>query len=252
MNKITVAVVIIITLLFGGLVVTSLIKKQESSIDFSQYDSTKIIAADENNGNIGDHARGKVDSELVLVEYADLQCPGCAAVMPRISELTKLYGDRVAFVFRNFPLSGHQNARAASAAVESAGLQGYYWEMIETLYSNRASWISLSGKNRTEEFTRLFKEIAPEGNEEEFRNNLDNENIKKKINFDYGIGANVDKIKQTPSFMINGKEIDMSKVQTTDEIRDFVENGVKDALKEAGMDSEPNYSYLVETVESAE
>ena len=249
MNKVTVAVIIIITALFGGLVVSSFLQKQADTIDYSQYDSTKVIAADENNGNIADHVRGKADSSVVLVEYADMQCPGCASVMPRISELTKLYGDRVAFIFRSFPIQGHKNARAASAAIESASQQGYFWDMVEIMYSNRAGWINLDGSSRTDEFARLFKTVAPDGDEEKFRSDLSDENIEKKINFDYALGANNDKITGTPAFLINGKAIDMTEVKTMDDIRNFVEDGIKNALKEAGLPSEPNYDSIVEVTE---
>ena len=120
-------------------------------------------------------------------------------MMPRMTILHRQYGDRVAFVFRNFPINGHQNARAASAACESAGFQGYFWDMLETLYSNRADWVDATGSKRTDIFTNLFKEIAPDGDVEKFRADLNDANIEKKINFDYGLGRNVDKVDGTPS-----------------------------------------------------
>ena len=246
MNKFTVAVVAVLILLFGGLVASSFMQKSEQSIDYSQYDSTKIIAADDNNGNIGEHVRGKADSEVVFVEYADLQCPGCAAVMPRISEITKAYGDRVAFIFRNFPISGHQNARAASAAVESAGFQGYFWEMLETLYSNRASWIQETGNTRTQTFADLFKEIAPNGDVEKFKNELTNSNIEKKINFDYGLGIKNDNVTGTPALYVNGKAIDVAKYETQDDLRAAIEEAINNALREAGLETGGHYDYLNE------
>ena len=142
MNKFTVGAIAVILLAFGGLVVWSSLNS-DNKLNYDNYDTKSIIIGDDNNGNIGDHVRGKEDSKVVVVEYADLQCPGCATMMPKISKLHEQYGDRVAFVFRNFPIDGHQNARAASAAVESAGLQGYYWPMLETMYDNRNDWINV-------------------------------------------------------------------------------------------------------------
>ncbi len=242
MNKITVAAIIVIFLLFGGVVASHFL---QSGINYEPYNAAKLIEGDENNGGIADHVRGKADSPVVLVEYADLQCPGCSAIMPRISELTKQYGDRVAFVFRNFPISGHQNARAASTAAEAAGFQGYYWEMVETLYSNQASWQYLNSKARTDEFARIFEQVAPNGDIEKFRSDLTDPNIDKKISFDYNIGLKKDGINATPAFVINGTKVDASSAETQDEFRDLIEKTLKEKLKEAGLDSEPNYNYLV-------
>ena len=246
MNKFTIAVVVVLVLLFGGLVASSFMKKTEQSIDYSQYNSAKIIAGDENNGNISEHVRGKKDSEIVFVEYADLQCPGCASVMPRISEITKAYGDRVAFVFRNFPISGHQNARAASAAVESAGFQGYFWEMLETMYSNRASWIQETGNTRTQTFADLFKEIAPDGDIEKFKTDLTDPSIEKKINFDYSLGIKNDNVSGTPALYVNGKAIDVAKYETQDDLRAAIEETLDNALREAGMETGGHYDFLNE------
>lgn len=242
MNKVTVAVIIVIVLLFGGVVASHFLQQ---GIDFEPYNSAKIIAADENNGEIADHVRGNKDSQVVLVEYADLQCPGCSAIMPRISEMTKQYGDRVAFIFRSFPISGHQNARAASTAAEAAGFQGYFWEMVETLYSNQASWEYLNSKARTDEFVRVFQQIAPNGDVEKFRNDLNDKRIDQKISFDYNIGLKKDSINATPAFVINGKRVDASAANTQDEFRDAIEKLLKEELEKAGLDTEPNYDYLV-------
>ena len=219
MNKFTIGAIIVILACFGGLVAWSTLNSQKKSINYNEYDVTKIISADDNNGQIGDHVRGKSDSKVVLVEYADLQCPGCAVAMPRVDELFASYGDRVAFVYRNFPISGHQNARAAAAAAESAGFQGYYWEMVNALYTNRAAWISEEGTNRTNEFITLFKQAAPNGDVTAFTNGMSDARIDKKVNFDYNLGKEVSKVTATPSFYVNGQAIDFSSVQTQDELK---------------------------------
>jgi DNA integrity scanning protein DisA with diadenylate cyclase activity len=47
-------------------------------------------------------------------------------------------GDRLRFVFRNFPLdSVHPRARRAAEAAEAAGVQGRFWEMHDLLYENQ-------------------------------------------------------------------------------------------------------------------
>ena len=224
----------------GGLIAWSSLN-HGSDIDVSSYDSTKLIKGDDNNGGIDDHVRGNTedDMKVLLVEYADLQCPGCASVMPHIHKLYEKYGDRVAFVYRNFPIQGHQNARAAAAAAESAGFQGYYWEMVETIYANRAEWISEVGDKRTQTFVDLFKDIAPEGDVDKFRSDMGNPNIENKVNFDMALGREKDKVTETPSFYINGKKIDLNSTDTTTELAELIESKLREALRNAGINDEP-------------
>ncbi len=237
MNKVTVGIIIALLLGLGGLAIWS--SANNSKIDYSKYDSAKIIAADENNGNIGDHVRGKEDSPVVVVEYADLQCPGCATMMPKMSEIYEQYGDRVAFVFRSWPLSYHQNARSASAAAEAAGYQGYYWDMLETMYDYRDKWIDITDTvKRTNIYTDIFKEVSNgNGDVEKFKKDLDDASIKKKIDFDYGLGKERDHVSATPSIYVNGKLIDIN--NSDEETSVLVKRGIDEALKAAGLATGP-------------
>jgi protein-disulfide isomerase len=240
MNKVTVVAIVVILALFGGLIAWSSISNHGSGIDFSQYDSAKLIAGDDNNGGIADHVRGQTeDPKVIVVEYADLQCPGCASVMPHIHKLFEQYGDRVAFVYRNFPIGmGHPNARAAAAAAESAGFQDKYWEMVETIYANRAEWTGEVGDKRTQVFVDLFKEIAPEGDADKFRSDMSNPNIEKKVNFDYNLGREKDNVEATPGFYVNGKEVEIGDdIQTSEQLKDAVEAKINEALKEQGLET---------------
>lgn len=231
MNKFTVAIIILILGAFGALVAFSIIHpNKEPETDYSAIDSSKVIEASEENGNIADHVRGKADSSVVVVEYADYQCPGCASMAPHMDTIYSKYKDEVAFVFRNFPISGHANARAASAAAEAAGKQGYYWEMYETLYSNQNSWKEKTGEARTNTLAELFAGAAKGGNVEQFRTDLSDENILKKIDFDYDLGKNHDNVTATPSIYVNGEWVDINNIKTFDEVEEAVCNKIDAAL----------------------
>lgn len=236
MNKFTVGAIVVILIAFGGLVAWSSINSSNDKIDYGSYDTKKIIAGDDNNGNIADHVRGKADSDIVLVEYADLQCPGCASLMPKISKLHEQYGDRIAFVYRNYPIQGHQNARAAAAAAESAGQQGFYWEMVETIYENRNDWISVfDTKRRTDIFAGFFEDVAGDkGDVDAFRSKLNDTMIQKKIDFDKALGSKIDNVDATPSFYINGKKIDIENTGDK-EISEVIAENIDEALKDAGL-----------------
>ena len=237
-SKFTVIAIAIILLAFGGIVVWSSVNSN-NKIDFDKYNSSKMIAADDNNGNIGDHYRGKENASVVVVEYADLQCPGCATVMPKMSTLYEQYGDRVGFIFRSYPINGHQNARSASAAAEAAGKQGLFWEMIETMYDNRADWISVfDTEKRTNIYTNFFTEVSKgNGDIERFKNDLGSADIQKKIDFDKGLGSKRDNVTATPAIYINGAPLDFE--NTDKAIATVIEEAINAALEKAGEKTGP-------------
>jgi protein-disulfide isomerase len=80
-----------------------------------------------------DHVRGPADAPLVI-EYADYQCPFCAALHGRLSALHD-----VRLVFRHFPVrSSHPRAWPAAGAAEAAAAQGRFWEMHDALLADQA------------------------------------------------------------------------------------------------------------------
>lgn len=236
MNKTTIAIIIALLLAVGGLAVwTSL----NPGVNTNGYDTTKRIEASENNGNIGDHYRGAEDAKVILVEYADLQCPGCATIMPKVSEIYKQYGDRVGFIFRNYPINGHQNARSASAAAEAAGYQGYYWEMVESMYDNRADWISIfDTEKRTNIYANIFNKVSDgKGDIEKFKKDLNDANVQKKIDFDKNLGRNRDKVDATPTVMVNGEKVEMG--SSSDDTAKNIKTLLDKKLEEAGQKTGP-------------
>jgi protein-disulfide isomerase len=86
-----------------------------------------------------DHIQGPADAPVTLVEYGDYQCPYCGAAYPIIKEVQARMGERLRFVFRNFPIStSHPRAEQAAEAAEAAAAQGRFWEMHDLLYENQA------------------------------------------------------------------------------------------------------------------
>ena len=79
-----------------------------------------------------DHVRGPLDA-AVVIEYADFECPFCAAVSIKLAALP------LCRVFRHFPVkSSHPRAWAAACAAEAAALQGRFWEMHDALFADQA------------------------------------------------------------------------------------------------------------------
>jgi protein-disulfide isomerase len=79
-----------------------------------------------------DHIRGPEGAPLVI-EYADFECPFCAALSVRLDQV------EVRRVFRHFPVrTSHPRAWPAACAAEAAGRQGRFWEMHDLLFAGQA------------------------------------------------------------------------------------------------------------------
>lgn len=87
-----------------------------------------------------DHMQGAADAPITLVEYGDYECPYCGMAYPIMKHVQARLGNRLRFVFRNFPLSeAHPHATAAAELAEAAALQGKFWEMHDVLYEHQAA-----------------------------------------------------------------------------------------------------------------
>ncbi len=81
--------------------------------------------------------RGNPDAKVVLVEFADFQCPHCRMVVPIMQDVSKKYGDKIAFYYKHFPLPSHPQAQIAGQAAEAAHRQGKFWEMHDLIFENQ-------------------------------------------------------------------------------------------------------------------
>ena len=100
----------------------------------TQWDTVLAVAVDDDR----DHVQGPADAAVTLVEYGDYECPYCGAAYPIVKELQARMGDRLRFVFRNFPITtSHPHAEQAAEAAEAAAAQSRFWEMHDLLYENQ-------------------------------------------------------------------------------------------------------------------
>jgi len=85
-----------------------------------------------------DHIQGPANATVTLVQYGDYECPYCGEAYPIVKDVQARMGDRLRFVFRNFPITtSHPHAERAAEAAEAAGAQGKFWEMHDHLYENQ-------------------------------------------------------------------------------------------------------------------
>ncbi|MBV8673792.1 MAG: thioredoxin domain-containing protein [Acidobacteriaceae bacterium] len=83
------------------------------------------------------YSDGSQTAPVVLVEFADYECPYCQKVNPQLQQLKKEYGDKLTLVFKDFPLPMHHSAEKAAEAARCAGEQGKYWDYHNVLFYSK-------------------------------------------------------------------------------------------------------------------
>ncbi len=166
------------------------------------------------------HQTSTNSAQVTLVEFGDFQCPSCAAVHPGVKALLAKYPTQLKFVFRNFPLSIHQNAAIAAEAAEAAGAQGKYWEMHDWLYEHESDWNNSTQPQ--EVFATQAKALGL--NVDQFNKALADHTFAKFIQQDIADGNNVG-VDATPTFYLNGKKMKNSLNELEAKIDDAVKAG---------------------------
>ena len=150
-----------------------------------------------------DHVSGDRNSDVVIVEYLDLQCPACAAYHPIIDEVKAANPD-IAIVTRHFPLAFHRNARAAAGAAEAAANQGQFEQMVTKLFEGQALWSPLGAGAADDVFERYAQELGLDM--DAFNSDRNSSVARAKVEADYsgGLAAGVN---STPTFLLQGQRV---------------------------------------------
>lgn len=206
--RVIIGILVVVLIGMGAFVV---IDGNNKATNFNDYDFYSVIEGTKDNGEIGDHVKGNPDAPVLIFEYADFQCPGCASMNSKVNKaIEKAEGD-LGVVYRNYLLSYHQNGTAAASAAEAAGLQGYWKEYADKLFLEQAEWEDATGTERTGLFNKYFSEVSNgKGDLEKFNNDIASDAVSKKISFDIGIGKRVD-IQATPAFYVDGQWINWTR-----------------------------------------
>ncbi|HVO29659.1 MAG TPA: DsbA family protein [bacterium] len=86
---------------------------------------------------------GPVNAPVTVIEFSDFQCPACRQAFQHLDEVLGKYGDKVHFVYRDYPLTGkHPNAFPAAIAancVRTLGGDDKYWQFNTKLFQNQGA-----------------------------------------------------------------------------------------------------------------
>jgi protein-disulfide isomerase len=85
-----------------------------------------------------DPVKGPAGAPITIVEFSDFQCPYCSRVESTVKQVMEKYPGKIRFVYRDFPLSFHNQAVKAAEAAQCANDQGKFWEFHDALYSDQS------------------------------------------------------------------------------------------------------------------
>jgi len=174
-------------------------------------------------------SRGPATAPVTIQIFSDFQCPFCKRVLPTLEELEKQYKGRIRFVWRNFPLPFHPEARpAAMAAMEAFAQKGSagFWKMHELIYAGQSTGLDRSA---LEGYAKQLG-LAPD----KFRDALDSGTHEAEIQADEAAGKAAG-VRGTPAFVINGYYV--SGAQSLSTFKKVVKRALED--KKLGRKPQP-------------
>jgi len=160
----------------------------------SRFDADKIKSVPID----GSPSRGPESAPVVVVEFADFECPFCAMYAPVLEKMADDHKDTVRFVYKFLPLSGHPHGDPAARAGFAAWQQGKFWEMDHKLFANRDH---LENSDLESYAKDLGLDLA------KFRADMASQAATDRIAQDRKLSDSL-LVQGTPTIYINGREFD--------------------------------------------
>ncbi len=157
--------------------------------------------------------RGNGNAKVVAINYDDFQCPFCSRMHQALfPQLLKEYGDRVTFIYKDFPLSEiHPWATHAAVNANCLAAQNKdaYWDFADYIHANQAEVNSEKGHDA--QFAALDRITVVQGQ----KHSLDGTKLQAciKAQQDEGVKASVREgetlgVDATPTMFVNGEKVD--------------------------------------------
>ena len=152
---------------------------------------------------LSEKVMGAADAPNVIIEYASLTCPHCAAFhRDTLPELKKQYLDtgKAKLIYRDFPLDGA--ALRASMLARCSG-DSRYFRFVDTLFKTQNSW------SRSNDPVAALTQVGRMGGltKDEIDACLKNEALMDGI-LEIRLGGQQEyDVSSTPTFIINGRKV---------------------------------------------
>lgn len=180
----------------------------------------------------GRPTRGAKASKVVVVNFDDLECPFCSRMHQTLfPELFKEYGDRVTFIYKDYPLV-EIHPWAIHAAVDANCLAAQnadaYWDFADYIHANQRE---VGGEKTADaRFAALDKVATLQGQ----KHNLDAAKLQAcvKAQDETAVKASMKEgddvgVSATPTMFINGEKIDGA--VPASEVRAALDRALRDA-----------------------
>jgi Protein-disulfide isomerase len=210
---------IIIVAILSLVVYTTTSKPEPTGIAVDDVEWTQAITkenipegfSDEDIAIAVDNITGKVDSDVVFIEWFNFQCSACQSLFHTLDDIYNEYSDRVAFVNRYLYLTGHPNGLASTVAAEAAARQGKYHEMHREIFSNAELWNNATIETRESIFRSFAEKIDLDVEQwtDDYKN-YENNGIKKRLDFQNKLGLE-NGVTGSPFLIVNGEKVSNKK-----------------------------------------
>jgi protein-disulfide isomerase len=138
--------------------------------------------------------RGGKNAPVLVVEYADYECPYCQQAQPALDKLEAEYKGKMALAYKDTPLPMHPHAQKAAEAAHCAAAQGKYWEYHDLLFKSQ--------KLEIPQLKEQARELKIDG--AAFDKCLDSGEQSELVKVQLGEAQSLG-LQGTPSFFINGR-----------------------------------------------
>ncbi len=163
-------------------------------------------------------SKGPKDAPLLIVEFADLECPACKAALPVIQRLQQDF-PQAHFVFQSFPLENvHPWAATAAQYLDCIARKSddAAWSFLDSVYSHQGEITKENLKEKLDRYVGFANQdpaqisACSESPETVTR-------IRQSIQF-----AQDMKVTQTPTLFVNGRGLQGLNPQEYDQIKSVV------------------------------
>lgn len=141
---------------------------------------------------------GSKDAPVRVVEFTDFQCPYCKAFHQTLQQTLKEYGDKVLYVYKNYPLPIHAQAENAALAGECANEQGKFAPYADNLFAKQDEWGKTTGVQKFKDYARTLKLDTAQ-----FNTCLDSKKYQESVSASLDEGKKFG-ISGTPGTFVNG------------------------------------------------
>ena len=140
-----------------------------------------------------DPSIGNENAKVTIIEAGCFGCPFTRLAEPVIKQIISHYGDKILFVYKDFPMSSaHPGADTAAEASHCANEHGKYWEYRDVLFENL-------GKNSFEDLMKFAGDLGLDT--DQFSECLTSHKYKSKVDADFREAFEIG-VYGTPTFFI--------------------------------------------------